>query len=256
MKKILIVEDEMITSLEMRMKIESWGYSVLDSVKSSADAVETAIKNNPDLIIMDVVLSGNEDGISAAENIQKHTEIPLIYVTAYSSEMIMERAHKTSPYAYIIKPFDDNELKFAIELALKKHELKKEFDEKQELHRIISKNLGDVIWILDLDSSKFTYVSDSVEGLRGYTPEEVLEQSMEDVLTLESYQRIMKALPERIQAILSGDESLKVSKHIVVQTHKNGSEIPTEVVTSFLYNENGDVDRVLGVTRKLEIPSK
>ncbi|ADZ09592.1 putative PAS/PAC sensor protein [Methanobacterium lacus] len=256
MKKILIVEDEMITSLEMRMKIESWGYSVLDNVKSSSDAVETAIKNKPDLIIMDVVLYGNEDGITAAENIQKHVDIPIIYVTAYSSEMIMERAHKTSPYAYIIKPFDDNELKFAIELALKKQELKKEFDEKQELHSIISKNLGDVIWILDLKSAKFNYVSDSVEGLRGYTPDEVLEQSMEDVLTKESYQRIMKALPERIQSILSGDESLKVSKHLVDQTHKNGSKIPTEVVTSFLYNENGEVDRVLGVTRKLELPTK
>ncbi|UTB32531.1 MAG: response regulator [Methanobacterium sp. ERen5] len=255
MKKILIVEDEMITSLEMRMKIESWGYSILDCAKSSADAVEIALKNKPDLIIMDVVLSGNEDGITTAENIQKHLDIPIIYVTAYSSEMIMERAHKTSPYAYIIKPFDDNELKFAIELALKKQELKKEFDKKQEIHSIISKNLGDVIWILDLASAKFTYVSDSVEGLRGYTPDEVLEQSMEDVLTIESYQRVLNALPDRIQAILSGDDSLKVSKHLVDQTHKNGSKIPTEVVTSFLYNENGEVDRVLGVTRKLETPT-
>lgn len=252
MKKILIVEDEMITSLEMRMKIENWGYSIIDNINSSADAVEIAIKKRPDLIIMDVVLNGDEDGISAAENIQKHVDIPIIYVTAYSSDMIMERAHKTYPYAYIIKPFDDNELKFAIELALKKHELKKELKEQQELYSIISKNLGDVIWIMDLASSKFTYVSDSVEDLRGYTPDEVLEQSMEEVLTIESYQRVLKALPERVQAILSGDESLRVTKHLVDQTHKNGTTVPTEVVTSFLYNENGEVDRVLGVTRKLE----
>jgi PAS domain S-box-containing protein len=256
MKKILIVEDEMITSLEMRMKIESWGYSILDTAKSSTDAVEIAIQNKPDLIIMDVVLSGDEDGITAAKNIQKHVDIPLIYVTAYSSDMIMERAHKTVPYAYIIKPFDDNELKFAIELALKKHELKREFKEQQELYSIISKNLGDVIWILDLASTKFTYVSDSVEDLRGYTTDEVLEQSLEDVLTIESYQRVLNALPERVQAILSGDESLRITKHLMDQTHKNGSIVPTEVVTSFLYNSNGEVDRVLGVTRKLETPSK
>jgi len=204
MKKILIVEDEMITSLEMRMKIESWGFSILDVVKSADKAVEMAIKFKPDLIIMDVVLSGELDGISAAENIQKNIEIPIIYVTAYSSEMIMERAHKTSPYAYIIKPFDDNELKFAIELAIKQHELKREFKEQQELHNIISRHSGDVIWIMDIATSKFIYVSDSVENLRGYTPQEVLEQSMEDVMTYESNQRILKSLPTHINAIMSG----------------------------------------------------
>lgn len=256
MKKILIVEDEMITSLELKMKIESWGYSIVDIAKTAAEAMNMTMNLKPDMIIMDVLLKGEEDGIFAAENIQKKYEIPIIYVTSYSSDMMMERAQKTSPYAYIIKPFDDNELKFAIELALKKHELKKEFKDQQEIYNIISKNSGDVIWILDIASSKFIYVSDSVEALRGYTPDEVLEQSMEDVMTYESYQRILNSLPDRIQAILSGDESLRVSKHFVDQTHKNGSIVPTEVVTSFLNNENGEIDRVMGVSRKLTENSK
>jgi two-component system, response regulator PdtaR len=251
MKKILIVEDEMITSLELKMKIENWGYSIAGVAKTAAEAIEMTMKSKPDMILMDVVLNGQQDGISAAEIIQRNMEIPIIYVTSYSSDMIMERAHQTSPYAYIIKPFDDNELKFAIELALKKHELKKEFREQNELYDIISKNSGDVIWILEISSSKFVYVSDSVEDLRGYTPEEVMTQSMEDVMTMESYQRISDGLPERIKSLLSGENELRVTKHQVNQTHKDGSIVPTEVVITFLNNEKGEIDRVMGISRKL-----
>lgn len=250
-KKILVVEDEGITSLELKTKLQSWGYSVVGTATSAEEALEMTRKLQPDLITMDVFIRGDEDGIQAAENIQKEMEIPLIYLTAYSSDLIMERAHKTSPYAYIIKPFEDNELKFAIELALKKHNLKKELKEVQERYNLISENSGDVIWILDINSQKFVYVSRSVETLRGYSPEEVLEQSMEEVMTPESYKRISNNMPSYIKAILSGDESLKITAREVDQIHKNGSIVPTEVVVTFLTNEEGKIDRVLGVTRNL-----
>ena len=126
--------------------------------------------------------------------------------------------------------------------------MKKELDNDQIIHKIISENSGDVIWILDIASNKFTYVSYSIENLRGYTPEEVLEQSLEEVMTPESYQKIIKNLPLYIQAIMTGDESARVTTHEVDQIHKDGSIIPTEVVTTLLTDDNGTIDRVLGVT--------
>ena len=251
MEKILIVEDEGITSFELKTKIENWGYSVVGIASRSEDVLKMIPYLEPDLITMDITIRGEMDGIDVVEILQKTRDIPIIYVSAHSSDQIMERALKTSPYAFLIKPFADKELKFAIELALKKHSMKKELDDDRVIHKIISENSGDVIWILDIASSKFTYISYSVENLRGYKPEEVLEQSLEEVMTPESYQKIIENLPLYIQTIMAGDESVRVTTHEVDQIHKNGSIIPTEVVTTLLTDDNGKVDRVLGVTRSL-----
>ena len=252
MEKILIVEDEGITSFELKTKIESWGYSVVGIASRSEDILKMIQYLEPDLITMDITIRGDMDGIEVVEILQKTQDIPIIYVSAHSSDQIMERALKTSPYAFLIKPFADKELKFAIELALKKQSIKNELSNDQTIHKIISENSGDVIWIMDIASSKFTYISDSVENLRNYTPEEVLEQSLEEVMTAESYQKIIENLPFYIQAIMTGDESARVTTHEIDQIHKDGSIIPTEVVTTLLTDDNGKIDRVLGVTRSLE----
>ena len=253
MEKILIVEDEGITSFELKTKIESWGYSVVGIASRSEDILKMIQYLEPDLITMDITIRGEMDGIEVVEILQKTREIPIIYVSAHSSDQIMERALKTSPYAFLIKPFADKELKFAIELAFKKHNMKNEMNNDQVIHKIISENSGDVIWILDIALSKFTYISDSVENLRGYTPEEVRKQSLEEVMTTESYQKIIKNLPLYIQAIMTGDESVRITIHKVDQIHKDGSIIPTEVVTTLLTDDNGKIDRVLGVTRSMGI---
>jgi two-component system, response regulator PdtaR len=252
MKKIFIVEDEGITSFELKTKLENWGYSVVGIASRGEDVLKRVPILKPDLITMDITIRGDLDGIEVVEILQKTREIPIIYITAHSSDIIMQRALKTSPYAFILKPFADNELKFAIELALKKHSMKKELNNDQMIHKIISENSGDVIWILDIATNKFTYVSYSVENLRGYSPDEVLEQTMEEVMTPESYQRIIKNLPLYVKSIMTGDESVRITTHEIDQIHKNGSIIPTEVVTTLLKDDNGKIDRVLGVTRSLE----
>ena len=94
-------------------------------------------------------------------------------------------------------------------------------------------------------------MSDSVENLIGYPHEEVLEQSMEEVMTPESYKRFVKNIPYYIQAVMTGDESVRVATHEIDQIHKDGSIIPTEVVTTLLTDDDGKIDRVLCVTRSL-----
>ncbi|MGB9980522.1 PAS domain-containing sensor histidine kinase [Methanobacterium sp.] len=111
--------------------------------------------------------------------------------------------------------------------------------------------MGDVVWLLDINSGRFNYVSPSVYQLRGYTSKEVLSQSMEDVLTPESYHSIIKNIPSRINAFKNGDESARVQTNEVDQIRKDGSIVPTEVVTTFLMNEKGEVNEVLGVSRDI-----
>lgn len=127
----------------------------------------------------------------------------------------------------------------------------KKLKESEKHYRLISENMGDVVWILDIDSGRFNYVSPSVYQLRGYTAQEVLSQSMGEVLTPKSYQSIIKNMPSRINALKSGDESARVQTNEVDQIRKDGSIVPTEVVTTFLMNKKGEVNEVLGVTRDI-----
>ena len=127
----------------------------------------------------------------------------------------------------------------------------KKLKEIEKRYRLISENIGDVVWLLDINSGKFNYVSPSVYQLRGYTPHEVLSQSIEEVLTPESYQFIIKNMPSRINALKNGDKSARVQTNEVDQICKGGSIVPTEVVTTFLTNEKGEVNEVLGVSRDI-----
>ncbi len=118
---ILVVEDEAIVAMGIKQKLEDLGHQVVDIVFTGEDAVQTALKKEPDLILMDIVLKGNMDGIEAATRIRKKMDIPVIYLTAYSDEEVLERARMTEPYGYIIKPFKKSELNANIEMALYKH---------------------------------------------------------------------------------------------------------------------------------------
>ncbi|NJK95954.1 MAG: PAS domain S-box protein [Bacteroidales bacterium] len=117
--------------------------------------------------------------------------------------------------------------------------------EIEKIYHLIAENSGDVIWVLNLDSLSFTYVSPSVFQLRGYTPEEVLNQKMSDVLTEESGKFITDNLPVRIEMFLKGDTSVKIMTHEVDQIHRNGNIIPTEVVTSLIQDESGKFRKFL-----------
>ncbi|EKQ53248.1 MAG: CheY-like receiver domain-containing protein [Methanobacterium sp. Maddingley MBC34] len=118
---ILVVEDEAIVAMGIKQKLEDLGHQVVDIVFTGEDAVQTALKKEPDLILMDIVLKGSMDGIEAAAKIRNQMDIPVIYLTAYSDEEVLERARMTEPYGYIIKPFKKSELNANIEMALYKH---------------------------------------------------------------------------------------------------------------------------------------
>lgn len=121
-RDILIVEDENIVALDIRMRLEAMGYRVLDVVDTSAAAIDRATELEPDLVLMDIKLKGDADGIETATKLRERSEVPVIFVTAFTDEKTLDRAKRASPYGYIVKPFHERELRIAIELALYKHQ--------------------------------------------------------------------------------------------------------------------------------------
>lgn len=120
-KRILIVEDETIVAMTLEESLHKQGYTVAGTVSSADEALLAAEKLSPDLILMDIRIRGNRDGISAAEEINERFNIPIVYLTAHTDEKTLSRAVRTRPYGYLSKPFRQQDLHSTIEIALYKH---------------------------------------------------------------------------------------------------------------------------------------
>jgi PAS domain S-box-containing protein len=124
-------------------------------------------------------------------------------------------------------------------------------EESEARYRLLSENGSDVIWLYDLGTNRFSYVSPSVERLRGFKVEEVMQQSMEEVLSPESYTLVADYLPKRVAAYKAGDESARSLSYEVFQLRKDGSLVPTEVVTTIIADDQRRVTHIQGVTRDI-----
>jgi CheY-like chemotaxis protein len=115
--QILVVEDERIVAEDIQKSLKNLGYAVSAVVSSGEEATKKAEEYNPDLVLMDIVLEGEMNGIEAANEIRSRLNIPIVYLTAYADEKTLERAKITEPFGYIIKPFEDRELITSVEMA-------------------------------------------------------------------------------------------------------------------------------------------
>ncbi len=135
--KILIVEDEHLVALDIELRLERMGH-VPVVVYSGEDAIETAAETKFDLVLMDIKLKGLLDGIDTAQRLRSSYDLPIIYLTAYADNQTLDRARTTEPYGYVLKPFQERELKAAIEMALQKHEADVHRSQQQKLQRFLA----------------------------------------------------------------------------------------------------------------------
>jgi CRP-like cAMP-binding protein/AmiR/NasT family two-component response regulator len=131
--KVLVVEDEGVVALDIMQELESSGYSVVGHVTNGEDAVNQAVALRPDVILMDVNIQGDIDGITAAEQISGKTGTPVIFVTAHADEVTLQRAKLTRPFGYIIKPFEPNELRANIEITMHRAKISPQVSEELDV---------------------------------------------------------------------------------------------------------------------------
>ena len=126
MKKILVVEDESLIAMELEQHVTRMGYEVVGRASSGVEAIAKVRELHPDLILMDIVMPGEKNGINAAEEIKSEMDIPIIFLTAYADEEFIKRAKTVEPFGYIVKPYEDRELRAGIEIALYKKEMERQ----------------------------------------------------------------------------------------------------------------------------------
>jgi two-component system, cell cycle sensor histidine kinase and response regulator CckA len=137
MAQILIVEDEHIVALDIKRHLEKFGYSVCGMYSTGEETLRDVGSLMPDLILMDIKLQGKLDGVEVAREINENYRIPVILLTAYADEETVARAKITQPFGYIIKPFEERELRTTIEIALYRHSMEEKVRESEERYRTV-----------------------------------------------------------------------------------------------------------------------
>ncbi len=210
--RILVVEDTIAVGQGVVVLLRELGYEVFGPVATCQEAVQAAEEHRPDLVLLDIVLKGEQDGIESADRIGTDLDIPVVYLTGNSEEQLIQRAVLTKPYGYLRKPASVHELRAAIEIALYRHSIDKELREREELHRDTISGISDTI-LLTAEDGNFTYVSPNTHLIFGYSQEEVrklvnvtklLGRDLYDPQTLEKYGEISNI--ERRITDTSGEE--------------------------------------------------
>jgi CheY-like chemotaxis protein len=150
-ERILIAEDDGIIAARLQSILTKMGYTVPTVVASGEEALRQAAEAPPDLALMDIGLAGNMDGIQAGGQMHARWGIPLIYLTAYMNDSLLQRARQTEPYGYPVKPVQDRELRATIEIALYRHHADRLLHESEERYRAVVSQVIESILIFDVE---------------------------------------------------------------------------------------------------------
>jgi len=185
MANILIVEDEGIVAKDIKDILQHLGHSVVATVDSGEDAIKEAVKSRPDLVLMDIVLHGPMDGVEAAERIRAAVDIPVIYLTAYEDDRTLQRAKVTEPHGYVLKPFEERELRITIEMALYKHMMERRLRESRKWFATLLNSIGDGVVAVDV-GGVVKFMNPVAEELTGWRRENAAGRDLGTVFNIVS----------------------------------------------------------------------
>ncbi len=247
-EKVLIVEDEGITALDIQQRLISLGYTVPDIASSGSEAVEMAGETSPDLVLMDIMLPGEVDGITAAEKIHASFDIPIIYLTAYADEATLQRAKVTEPYGYLVKPFKERELYIAIDMALYKHRMEKKLKESEKWFATTLRSIGDAVITTDKDGL-ITFVNPVAEELIGWKLEEVLNKKLSSIFNIINRDTRLPVENPVTRVLLEGF-TVGLANHTILIA-RDGTEIPIDDSAAPIVDDTGDIIGVILVFRDI-----
>ncbi|MDX2230070.1 MAG: ATP-binding protein [Leptolyngbyaceae cyanobacterium bins.349] len=235
--KILVVEDEVIVARTITSQLQQLGYIVVDTASSGASAIAKASETQPDLILMDIVLKGEMDGVTAANQIQAQQNVPIIYLTAYADDNTLQRAKYTQPLGYIVKPFTANDLRVAIEIGLYKYQVSQELQESRDYLATLLRSMGDAVVATD-DQGAITFMNPAAETLTEWPQSEAAGRPATEILQLIDE---VTELPVNPVAQVLQEQRVVHLNDFTALISKNGTPIPIGDSASPLRRTTGEV---------------
>jgi two-component system, cell cycle sensor histidine kinase and response regulator CckA len=213
MSTILVVEDDAIIGQDLGRSLRRIGHDVSPIASSGEEALRQFEETPTDLVLMDIRLRGTLDGIDTAALLKGRWDVPVVFLTAHSDQSTLERAKRAGPHGYLLKPFDERDLRTTIEVALHKHELELRLINRERWYSATLASIGDAVVATD-PNQRITYMNRVAEKLTGWSFEQARGRALEDVMTLVDYdgkpvaQPMQQALREGFAASLSSGTRL------------------------------------------------
>lgn len=223
LETIVVVEDEIIVAIDLQTTLENLGYRVLAIADTGRLAIKKVIEVQPNLVLMDIRLKGDMDGITAAEEIYSRFDVPIIYLTAYADEDTLNRAKLTSPYGYIVKPFGERELRSTIEITLYKHRMERQLKEKSQWLATVLKSIGDGVITNDINA-RITFMNPIAEALTGWQQADALGKNLSEVFPIVHETNRTAIASPIIEAIEEGNIVRLPEQTLLLS--RDGTEIP------------------------------
>ena len=219
--RILVVEDEAVVARDLQTRLTRLGYTVVDTTARGDSAIVLAEKHNPDLVLMDIRLQGEMDGIAAADVIHNRYHLPVVYLTAHADEVTIDRARVTEPFGYILKPFDERDLRTVIEMALYKHQAERKLQLSERRYATTLSSIGDGVIATD-PSGRVTFLNLVAEGLTGWSAAEAEGKPLSDVFHIVN-QETRAIVDNPVERVLREGIVVGLANHTILK-NRNGSE--------------------------------
>ncbi len=245
--RILIVEDEGLIARDIENMIQKAGHEVCGIAATGQEAIDKAEATQPDLILMDIVLRGDMDGVKAAEIIRERLNIPVIYLTAHTDESTLHRAKLTEPLGYTLKPVEQNELITVIEMALYKHQMESQLIEREGWLSTILQSIGEGVIATDAFGN-ITFMNQVAEKLTGWRQPEAIDKPLTSVLHLideDTGKLVRVSIPD---LICSGSRNAVAGNIKIVNFIE---KTPIEITTTAIRDEKENISGLVLVLHDL-----
>lgn len=244
--KILIVEDDRIVAMDIEGQLIRIGHTVVGLTGRGEDVLRLAMETKPDLVLMDIRLEGEVDGIEAAEQVRARLRVPVIFLTAYADDQTVQRASLTEPFGYLLKPFEDLQLRTAVEMALYKHAAESRLRASERRFVTTLSSIGEAVIATD-GESKVTFMNPVAEALTGWPMHEATGVRLDHVYRIvNEHSRLTVEDPAarvfRVGAVVG------LANHTLLLT-RDGREIPIDDSGSPIIDDHGDVTGAVIVFR-------
>lgn len=245
--RILIVENEGLVGCDMATTLGKLGYVVVTICASGEEALERLDEFRPDLVLMDVHLAGQMDGIDTAREMQSRSRVAIVYVTACADLDTVARARQTHPHGYLLKPFNHDELRLAVEVAAQRHFEENERQRREHSYFEAFQSLADGVIAADL-SGGVVFMNPSAARATGWNAQEAVGRSLNEVF------RIYQSTGEPAE-ILSAESATQAAERTVYLTTLAGERVPIQDRTAPLRDAQGQLTGLIILFRAAAVPA-
>jgi len=196
--RIVIVEDEFIVAADLRQRIQRLGYHVVGVATNGEEAIRKVKETQPDLLLLDIQLGAGIDGVTVARRVLEERHLPIVFMTAYSDNETLQRAKLVGPSGYVLKPFEERELRTTLEMALYKHQTDQRLRESEERYRALVEQTGEGIAYLN-GEARFEFANAAAEGIFGVEGDGLAGRSLGEFTRPDEFSRLLGEVHGRSQ---------------------------------------------------------